>query len=184
MKPVHNIVGESQLANSNVDMDSLDRLFVKYYPRLIYFADSIIKNKPAAEDIVCNAFIKTWQSEALLESETHFTNYLYRVIRNDCIKHQQKQRRDLNASADIKYLYGNDTQSNIFDTMVRAELLGRLYEGMKQLAPQCRQVAEMMFVEGKTTSEIAEAMELSTSTVKTQKARAIKTLKKIVAVII
>jgi RNA polymerase sigma-70 factor (ECF subfamily) len=60
---------------------------------------------------------------------------------------------------------------------VKEELVRQLYEGIQQLPKRRREVITLS-IEGKTGAEIAEILQISLSTVKESKAKAIESLRK------
>jgi RNA polymerase sigma-70 factor (ECF subfamily) len=63
---------------------------------------------------------------------------------------------------------------------VAAEVIANVYKAGETLSPVCRRVFKKLYVESKGIKETAEELDLSVSTVKTQKKRAIlKIVKKL-----
>ena len=153
-----------------------NHFFRKYYTSLCFFARKMLKEDNLAEDIASNAFIKIWDRHSQFQSEEHIKSYLYLIVRNDCLKQANKQARLFELKQYLAHQPSVD--SSHFDDIVHAETMRLLYETADQLPGQCKQLFKLYFVEGKGIQEIAEELQLSPSTVKTQKYRAVESLRK------
>lgn len=152
------------------------KLFLLYYERLLYFAWQFIHDKETANDLVQEAFLNYWNSEPNSEfNETHARNFLYLNVRNLCLKHirhhkvVEKHRKHLD----------NDPieENNVIHKMIRAEVLGEIYDALQTLPEGCRKISTMSYLEGKKNQEIADELGISINTVKTQKQRALQLLR-------
>ena len=135
----------------------------------------MLKEDGSAEDIASNAFIKIWNRHGQFLSEEHIKSYLYLIVRNDCLKQINKDGRLLELK---QYLSQPVVEASHFENVVHTETIRLLYEAAEQLPGQCKQVFKLYYEEGKGIQEIAEQLQLSPSTVKTQKYRAIESLRK------
>ncbi len=61
--------------------------------------------------------------------------------------------------------------------VLRAELLYEIYQEMENLPEKCGQIFKMLFIEDKSTEEVAQHFGINVQTVRSQKARAIQLLK-------
>ncbi len=169
------------LDNNNTSTAEVGEVFTSFfnshYPALCFFAAKLTGHLSAAEDIVSHALLKTWQKRQSLDSTGKLKAYLYQVVRNDCFKHLAKRKRLAGMVQELSHT--GATERNILELRIHAELLHQLYNAMQQLPGQCRQVCEMLFKDGKSAREVATELDLNISTVKTQKARAIKALRKV-----
>src|SRR4051812_23274512 len=77
--------------NGNVPVPDLNNraiftgYFRQYYASLCFYADRIIKDSEAAEDIVEEIFVKIWNKPRPFESEQHLKAFLYRSVKNACL---------------------------------------------------------------------------------------------------
>ncbi len=148
-----------------------------FYIPLRYFAEQLIKDKAASDDIVADVFIKLWQKHAHFPSEERIKSFLYICTRNACldfIKHQRITRRSEQAIADNTVLQEDFALNQI----IRTELYWHLYNAIEQLPTECRRIFKMSFLEEMKNQEIADKLSLSIKTVKNQKARAIVLIRK------
>jgi RNA polymerase sigma-70 factor (ECF subfamily) len=64
----------------------------------------------------------------------------------------------------------------VLNNIVKAEVLARIYRAVETLPDGCKKIFEMSYFEELKNPEIAEILEITVNTVKTQKYRAIKIL--------
>jgi len=166
------------IAFQNGEEQGFDYFFRKLYPSLCFFANRIVHDKCEAEEIASNAFIKIWNKQAQFSNVNNIRAYLYQIVRNDCLKSIQKKARVAQMHEDVKHLTMMEKADNFETEIIRAEFYGQLYEAINSLPGQCKEIMNMLYSEGKTVKEISEELNLSKSTVKTQKARGIIALKK------
>lgn len=155
---------------------SLDHFFHSYYTPLCFFASRIIGDTESAKDIASIAFTKTWAKREKLDTARAIRAYLYQVVRNDCYKWLQQQQKRTAAEKELVLISPPATESQL-ELVIASEVIGELYRHMQQLPPACRNVFNKLYVEGKGVSEAAAELQLSVSTVKTQKARGLAVLR-------
>ena len=155
-----------------------DFFFRELFPSLCFFANRMLNNKCEAEDIASGAFIKIWNRYSQFDNAKNIRSYLYQIVRNDCLKFLQQIKRTGTMQKEMKYLSIADTQSNCEAEMIRAEFLGLLYKVLETLPTECRKVFKLLYIEGKTVMEISNELNISASTIKTQKSRGLMLLKK------
>jgi len=167
----------SVFSSGNATHDlAFNAVFASSYGGLVYFAYKMIGDKQEAEDAVQNAFISYWNVKKNVGSAAHIIkSFLYTTVRNTCLdilKHQtvvRKFRDQLEADP--------VDEKDIEQEIIRAEVLGEIFRAIELLPPGCRQVLEMSYLLGKKNQEIAEELQISINTVKTQKQRALQLLK-------
>jgi len=152
--------------------------FCQLYPALVFYCFKITTDKEASEEIASNAFIKIWAKHKRFSDADSIKNYLYRIVRNDALKHLHKEKRKTERNKEVIYLYGNEQEKDHFDKLVKAETLRELLQAIKALPGECSKVFHLLYVEGKSIQEAAKEMNLSPSTIKTQKARGLAALRK------
>ena len=177
LHPVHNTHQYAALFSQGKE-EGFNWFFRQFYPALTLFAFRMIHDKPASEDIVSQAFVKTWQRHHLFASAGDIRAYLYQVVRNDALKWIQQRQRGEKAIQDLRYLWLPNQQKDHFHHLVEAETLRQLREVIDMLPAQCGNIFRLLYLEGKTVREVAETMQLSVSTVKTQKKRGLDFVRK------
>lgn len=104
--------------------------------------------------------------------------YLYRIVRNDALKHLRKEKQSAVLNKEVIYLYANENEKDCFNSLVADEISGELLHAINSLPAECSNVFRLIYIEGKRIEETAEALDLLPSTVKTQKTRGLAALRK------
>ncbi len=155
---------------------AFDNTFKKYYSRLCYFSFHILKDKSSAEDIVQESFIKYWNNmDEICNDDVSIKSFLYNTVRNaslNLIRHEKVVDN---------YLRKQDPspieEAQIINTMIKSEVLGEIYKAINTLPPHCQTISKLSFINGMRNQEIADELQISVNTVKTQKQRALQLLR-------
>src|ERR1700754_5312174 len=144
---------------------------------LTYFVENIIHSQTDAEDIVANAFYKLFHSRAGMKSFEHVKRWLYVIVRNESIDYLRLKTKQREGKHDLAYLEtGIDEQ--LETERVKAVLFQNILQEIEKLPRQRKAILRLYFFEQKTTSEIAEMMQLNSQTVLNHKAKALESLRK------
>lgn len=148
-------------------------VFESNYKKLCYFANSIVDSEAVSQDIVQDVFVKLWQIEKNFESFDKLSSFLYVAVRNHCfnyIKTHHYKNRPLDSSTVLPL------DDSTMDDIITAEMLSTINQAISTLPSECRKVMDLT-MQGYSSVEIAKIMNLTSSTVRTQKARGIQLLK-------
>lgn len=157
------------------DEKGLAYIFEKLFPLLLFYANERLKDKPLAEEIVSTAFVKGWNKHYKLDSFPGIRAYLRKIIERDC-------KRAIDAKKKIageKHSSENACYETPLHSMIKAETINILHSALKKLPPGMRVVMETIYIEGKSPSETAKMLNISTSAVDTHKKRGILALLKL-----
>ena len=163
---------------STGDEAAMRTIFHVYYPKLCFFAESLIDNKEESRDIAQEALMQLWNQRARFSDQKieNLAAYLFVVVRRDCfdyLKHQQiKFAKQKDISAGIQTF-----EESADATMVYLETLTIVYQEIKNLPPNLAEIVSLSFIEGLTTEEIAERLQITANNVRVQKSRALEKLK-------
>jgi RNA polymerase sigma-70 factor (ECF subfamily) len=156
--------------------EALAFFFQQFHPALALYAFRWVQNRSIAEEIAADAFVKTWKMHWKLNSFPAIRAYLYKTVRRDsqlALK-REKRRAEIHLQSQPPVVT-NDTP---FHQVIRHEVYRQVHEALKDLSPANRKVITMHFIDGKTTGEIAEELQLSASTIRNQKMGALIALRK------
>lgn len=153
----------------------LKNLFDCYYSRLVYFSYQIVNNKPQAEDITQDAFVKFWDNcDHISDNPVAIKNFLYSTVKNaslNIIRHNKVAEQHMNS------LHGIPVEETIFHTIIRTEVLAEIHQAIALLPGSCQQIFRMSYLDDMKNNQIADVLGISVNTVKTQKQRALKVLR-------
>jgi len=158
------------------DPDALQTLLKHYYSALCLFAERLLGNCAAAEDIVGESFVKLWNKRSNFENHQNLKAFMYITVRNACLNYLKQQKRESLNQKQLAWFTG-EKEEFVLNEMIRAEVLKEIMEEINNLPEQCRKVLKLAYLEGMKNQEIADLLNISIHTVKNQKARAIQLLK-------
>lgn len=161
------------------DEQSFRILYKEYYKILVTYGVQITGNRVAAEDHVQELF------STLYEQTPHFLNvytlrsYLYNTIRNKSLMYLRHKQVENGYFQNIlqcnpEYEIDNNGEEGLF----KEEFYRHLSKAVDQLPARQRELF-LFYMEGKKNREIAKIMNISIETVKTQKKRAIASVRTI-----
>ena len=156
--------------------DALQSLLKQYYSPLCLFAERLVADRAAAEDIVGESFIKLWNKRGDFESTQNIKAFMYITVRNACLNYLKQAKRDSLNQKQLAYLTG-EKEEFVLNEMIRAEVLKEVMNEINNLPEQCGKVLKLAYLDGLKNQEVAKVLNISVHTVKNQKARAIQLLK-------
>ena len=142
------------------------QLFYAYYDRLYRHACHYLGDPLVAEEIVQDVFVKIWENRQKLEIKTSLEGYLFTSVRHFCLnylKSKYARTRTLITELTDKVVKASPDEEPIAD-----DLKKKLLEGMNRLPEKCRIIFQLSRNGGMTYQEIADELEISKETVKTQ----------------
>lgn len=157
---------------------SIKAVFSEHYLALCFFADKMINDRTAAEDIVEDMFIKLWEKEPDFSSYKNIKAVLYISVKNACLNYIKKRKNILTQTNALTYLLQQEQEDFILNNITRAEVLREVYDEMQKLPPECRKVMQLYYQHGLDHKSISHELGVTVSTVKNQKARGLQILKK------
>ncbi|WP_303318692.1 RNA polymerase sigma-70 factor [Flavivirga abyssicola] len=154
------------------DKEAYRFLFDTFYPRLYMFSLKYVKDHFIAEEVVGDTFLKLWQKRHKVHKIENIKSYLYKMVRNTSYDYLKKT--DHNVRLDVK---SHDSFTLTNDYIIEEEVHAILIKALESLPPKCRKVFSLSCIEKLKYKEIAEELQISVNTVKSQRARAIELLK-------
>lgn len=146
------------------------QLYKDYYRVLVLYAQNFLSTQESAEDIVQQLFITMWEKQTKFLSLPSLRVYLYNAVRNASLNYLKRENVEARYIEQLVNTFHEFTDEE--DTL-EEELYQLLYQTIDKLPNRCRAVF-LLHMEGKRNDEIAEALEISVGTVKTQKKRAMR----------
>ncbi|HBO25820.1 MULTISPECIES: RNA polymerase sigma factor [Culturomica] len=147
-------------------------IFRQYYKTLVSFSMRYGLEQMEAEDVVIEVIHRIWEIRKEVKSPAALNALFYTSVRNRTVN----VVRNLKNRKQIIGKQEKPEESEFRDYLMEEEVSRVLNEAIENLPPQCRQVV-MLILAGKTMTEIARQLDISVSSVKTYKSRAIEILK-------
>ncbi len=148
-------------------IEDFEVLFRKMYLPLGMYALRIVDDADVAEDMVQEAFIKTWQRLETGREISNFRAFIYRCVRNECLTYLSIQENK--AGEELI----PDIGEEVIDTSFRD---ARIWKAIDELPEKCREIFLMSKRDGYSNEEIAEELGISIKTVKNQMTKAFSRL--------
>lgn len=172
-----------ELLDSNIFIDELNAgvesafktLFDIHFRQLCFFSNKIVNDQDAAKDIVQEVFVSYWKSGVEVENIAGVRAYLYRSVQNRSLNHISRHKKKDEISNSLPH--ETMTESNYLREQIEAEVINEIFEAIKELPEQCRRIFELSYIFRYEIKQIAEDLNISVNTVKTQRLRAKKYLK-------
>lgn len=156
------------------DQHAFAQLYVSSMPFLLQFANSIIKNRELAEEIVSDVFIKIWQKRNTLHEVDNFKLYLYISTKNTALNYLSRHFRKETISLDEMSLNITTGSYNPEQLMVTSEVAKRIDEEIQKLPNRCKLIFKLVREDGLKYNDIASLLNISVKTIDNQMAIALK----------
>jgi RNA polymerase sigma-70 factor, ECF subfamily len=162
-------------ASKNGDVAAFEQLVKRYDRKLFRIAQHITHNREDSEDAVQEAFLKAFQHLGEFREDSKFSTWLIRITLNQALMKLRKQRRAAKeVSLEENYQAGEEVLPiEVADwapdpeQLYRAsELRGILIKTLSELRPVLRAVFVLRDIEGLSTAQTAEVLNLSQVAVK------------------
>jgi RNA polymerase sigma-70 factor (ECF subfamily) len=162
------------------DLAAFDQLVRQYERQVFRIAQHITQNREDAQDVVQDAFFKAYQKLDQFQGNSKFYTWLVRIAVNEALMRLRKRRtaKTVSMDEDVQTEDGSlprdfaDWSPNPEQQYKQAELKAILQKTIQGLPPGFRTVFTLRDVEGLSTEETAEALNLSIPAVKSRLLRA------------
>jgi RNA polymerase sigma-70 factor, ECF subfamily len=167
-------------ASKNGDVAAFEHLVKRYDRKLFRIAQSVTHNREDSQDAVQETFLKAYQHLAEFRGDSQFSTWLIRITLNQSLMKLRKQRATREVSLDEDF--GTDGETlpmqvvdwapNAEELYSVSELRNILLKTIEELRPILRAVFVLQDLEGLSTEQTAEVLNLSQSAVKSRLWRA------------
>src|SRR5262249_12397277 len=162
------------------DVSAFEELIRRYDRNVFRIAQHITQNREDAEDVVQDAFIKAYSNLKQFQGQSKFYTWLVRIAVNEALMKLRRRRPERTVSLDEEVKTEDDSvprevadwSPNPEQQYSQAELRGILDRTIHGLPASFRTVFVLRDVEGLSTEETAEALDLSVPAVKSRLLRA------------
>lgn len=165
-----NIVLE-ELRNQNKSV--YNNVFNHFYRGMVLYANNFLYDKDASEDIVQEVFISLWENSGDIEIKSSLKAYLYAMVRNKCLNYLKsiKITDDINL-IDLNSILVWEEDFEMISEEEKRILYTQILKIIETFPESMQEIFKLKFVENYKYIEIAEKLDISVNTVKTQLKRA------------
>ena len=155
------------------DYRAFDLLVLKYQGRLIATAFKYVKERQLAEDIVQEAFIKSYKSIDSFREESSFYTWVYRITVNTAKNYLiSSKRRDEVVISDLSQddsFYPEKLDVDSPQEILKAsELRDLIFETLSSLGEETRTALSLREFDGLSYEQIAEIVQCPVGTVRSR----------------
>ena len=173
----------SEMANSNEILSlykhderaALQKLFDIYYEPLLLYCYRLIRDSESEEDIVQDCFVHIWRSRRLENFEGELDRFMFQAIKFRAINYVRDQYRRDRLADNISE--ENDELPTYFQEEEVGKEIELLHYTISCLPDECRKIFLMACLDDMKYREIAETLNISINTVKTQMKIALRFLR-------
>ncbi len=158
------------------DHDAMEAVYEQLKAKFFGVAYWYTQDRAASEDILQDAFIKIFTNLHRLDDNQAFVSWSYRIVVNTSISYLRKAKKQNQKSVSldsVKDFIGEDT-SGEYEDLTKTTIK----EALKELAPGLRSVFILHDVQGFKHREVAEILDCSEGTSKSQLFKAREQLRK------
>jgi len=164
------------------DKEALRTLFEENKRKIFSLAFQYTKNTEDAEDILQETFIKAYRflDKFDFQNGASFSPWLYRIGINCSIDYLRRHKRDKEKNLEfgsLENVSSNDADSNPEHARHSKEIREKIEHVLKKLSGRQRMVFILRHYQQLSTKEIAEYMNITEGSVKTQLFRAVSAVK-------
>ncbi|UCD81649.1 MAG: RNA polymerase sigma factor [Desulfobacterales bacterium] len=163
-------------------VDKFHDLVKRYEQKLYNFSLRMCRDHADAEDMVQDTFLNVFKYLKDFRYETKFKNWLYKVAASTCIKKRRKSKfaPEKELSLD-EFLPGDEAEAAEkvpawavmpLDKLLNEELSNAIHQGILSIPRKYRMVIVLRDIEGFSTAETAQILNLSPANVKVRLHRA------------
>ena len=136
--------------------NDLATLLITYREGLYLFLLGYVKSKEDAEELLMDTFAKLAVDKPRFDPKKggSFKSWLYAIARNNALMHLRRRRLSTVPIEDEVITAANTPESELLND----ERNRKLYLAMSRLRPQYRAALSLLYLEGLTHAEIAQAM--------------------------
>lgn len=157
-------------------MSAQYKLYALYSKAMFNICFRMTNQQEEAEDVLQEAFTYAFSRLSSFRFESAFGAWLKRIVVNTCINHLKKRRLELVYTDTTYDVLPEDDQVDYEEIEFE---VSRVREAVEQLPDGYRVIFSLYLLEGYDHKEIAEILNISESTSKSQFLRAKKKIKEI-----
>ena len=158
------------------DEDSFRQIYDKYHNRLYGIAFKYLKSKELAEDAVHDVFIKLWNHRKKLDQKGSLKGFLFTSMKNHVLNMIRDRKREVKKNK--KYATLKPVKINNIESKITLNTYQKVFrDGLTKLSDGKREIFKLKMNKGLSNQKIADKLDISINTVKSQYYKASKFIK-------
>jgi len=162
--------------------DAMEEIVGLYEEGLYNFGLRMCGQREDAEDIIQDTLLSAFRYLKDFREETRLKNWLYKIAANACFRKRRKKKCEPDYELSLENLVPGEGAAGRYDipdwnedpseNLLRSELKSVIEEAVHELPPIYRMVFNLRDMEGFSTEETADIMDITPQAVKTRLHRA------------
>ena len=149
------------------DQQSMYRLYKLYVQAMYNICIRMVSNQYDAEDIIQESFINAFNSLDKFRGDSSFGSWLKRIVINKSITFLNQKKQEFTDIDNLQIVTDDNEDKNLLKIDP-----AKVHESIKTLPEKARVVLSLYLLEGYRHKEIAEMLNITESTSKSQYLRA------------
>ena len=158
------------------DREAFDELARRHARRAFAIAYRILRQTQDAEDLVQDAFIAALEGIATFDPARPFAPWFFKIVVNRALN-AASARSTRERHVTVVHLWNNDAAAVELDPAERSEIRDRFQKALAALPKQQRLIVELSDIDGRSSTEIGEMLDIPRGTVRWHLHQARKTLR-------
>lgn len=161
----------------NGDKEAFSQIVVQYQNRLYNAIYRVVNSAEDARDICQEVFLKAFQNINSFQGDSTFLTFLYRIAFNQSVTYRTRRKKMV--AADFKYNPHclaeqeiNQKNANHTADIQTEDSNKHIQDILNSLEPELKEVAVLKDIEDCSYAEVAQALDISVSAVRTTLAKA------------
>lgn len=150
------------------DADAFRKIYDTYAPKMMGISLRYMQNRAEAEDVLQDSFIKVYLNIKKYRSDGSFEGWLRRIVVNVAINKLKENARNEITLLDSDETIANNhiDESNSIEDIEYRYSMQEMLNAIQRLSNMHRMIFNMAEIEGFSTKEIAEKLNLSEHTIR------------------
>lgn len=160
----------------NNEGQGYEEIINRYQSPLLRYAIRLLGDQEAAEDVVQDTFISTYENINSFDVNRKFSSWIYRIGHNKSINEIRKNKKNI-ALEEAPEITSEDNKEKIEGKISKEEAQKILGENIGNLTLKYKEVIILRYIEDKSYEEISDILKIPTSTVGVRIKRGLDKLK-------
>lgn len=158
----------------HTDKERFCYFFKENYQTACLIANRYVKNLEQSEDLVQDVFTTLWEKWETVQKCINPKYYLFTAVKNHALNFIHRDKKETVAFSDIFNEIPEEETTGSYDKELMAV---KILHAIDELPPQCKKIFSLAYQKNRSYQEIADELNLSKNTVKTQIGIAYKSLR-------
>jgi RNA polymerase sigma-70 factor (ECF subfamily) len=148
-------------------------VFNRFYKGMVAYANNFLFDQQASEDVVQEIFISLWENSREIDIRSSLKSYLHTVVRNRCLNYLKTLKITDNLNLiDLNSMLILEEELYVLSDEEKKILYNRIFKLVETFPESMQQIFKLKFISNYSYLEIADELNVSVNTVKTQLKRA------------